>query len=131
MIDENEMVPARLATYGLTNDLPADDKRHHQFREERLKYGFDQTEIWDIPSALARFLLPRLKRFQEQQSKRCSSGPDCQGCADLKQIIVAFELIEKDEPGIRFGKVESATENAKLVEKGLDLFRQQLFSFWC
>jgi hypothetical protein len=43
-------------------------KKHlEQFRRQRVKRGFDETELWDLSWGLMEFLLPRLKAFKKMK----------------------------------------------------------------
>lgn len=41
------------------------DKRFNRYAKQLLKRGFDDSETWDLGSAMARWLIPRLKRFKK------------------------------------------------------------------
>lgn len=45
--------------------LTPKDKRFNKYARQLLKRGFDDSETWDLGSAMARWLIPRLKRFKK------------------------------------------------------------------
>jgi hypothetical protein len=65
---KDEMVYAKLTTYGVSDRLPKNDKRHPDLKKQRRELGFDETEFWSLDLAVAKFMLPRLKIRQEKQS---------------------------------------------------------------
>jgi len=42
-------------------------KRLSQLVRQHQKHGFDDTELWNLDTTLAQFILPRLKRFKRIQ----------------------------------------------------------------
>jgi hypothetical protein len=50
---------------GLANELPKNDKRHKQFKEQRELRGWDSTELWSLDSTIYKFLITRLTVFRE------------------------------------------------------------------
>jgi thiamine kinase-like enzyme len=45
------------------NVLKEDDERKPKWAEQRDKWGFDDTETWNLDNTIVDFILPRLKRF--------------------------------------------------------------------
>ena len=48
--------------FSLTNE---DDKREVEFKGQRLKRGFDDSETWDLRCTIANFIIPRLEQYEE------------------------------------------------------------------
>lgn len=40
-------------------------RRFWKFLKQRMKYGFDQSDTWDLCYTVAKFVLPRLKMFRD------------------------------------------------------------------
>lgn len=101
---------------------PSDDK----YKEQRKLRGFDDTELWDLDLTIAKFILPRLKRFIEctiaYPAQEYSSLEEYK--KDLNEIVWYLESVVlnddeiTDEPGL------ARTEHAK------DLIRNLLFTLW-
>ena len=87
---KDEMVYAKQTTYGLSDRLPENDKRHPDLKKQRRELGFDETEFWSLELAVAKFMLPRLKI-----AKKNNLYPHIG--KDLDKMIAAFELICRDE----------------------------------
>lgn len=56
--------------YGIKNvnfsRIDIDDDRWEKYKKQRLENGFDDSELWCLDSTIAKFILPRLKRFIER-----------------------------------------------------------------
>ena len=59
-----QMLPARLVTYGLTDEFGVGDSEG--YAKQRQERGFDDTELWSLDGTILRFALPRLKVFRSQ-----------------------------------------------------------------
>jgi len=46
-------------------DQLEDSDKIKKFKEQREERGFDDTEVYNLDSTIARFILPRLKRYKE------------------------------------------------------------------
>ena len=46
-------------------DETDDPKLLEKYKNQRLERGFDDTETWNLDVTLAKFIVPRLKRFKE------------------------------------------------------------------
>lgn len=110
--------------YGYALTLPKTDKRRNAYKKQRRKYGFDDTELWSLYTTVARFILPRLKRYKEI---------DC-GCPIyfedkkewiivIQKMITAFEIIARDDTSEFF-------DNNKEVKEGLALFSEHFLGLW-
>jgi hypothetical protein len=122
--------------------------RRLRFLWQRLTRGFDDSVTWDLDGIFVKFILPRLKRFREIEKlgvpgKLCYLSPEdenkltetendfyyskvhAQWNEILDKMILAFELIEKDELSI-----ENYEEQNKKIEEGLNLFVQYFRDLW-
>lgn len=119
-----ELVPANLTTYGLSNELPRSDKRHLEWEVQRFTRGYDDTEMWCLTTAIARFLLPRIKDFEQNY---CLAPPDDPLRSDYKKIIKALELVIED--GINFRNPN--TKDGQIFAEGWKIFHDRYLGMWC
>lgn len=101
------------------------DNREKKFEKQRLKRGFDDSETWDFRYTVAKFILPRLKRYYKLADKMLVLSD--KGRKDIKLAIKAFETIiyVEDEAG-RFMK----DKEVKIINKGLKAFGKVYLSLW-
>jgi hypothetical protein len=95
------------------------DKREKEFLKQRLERGFDDSETWCLASTIAKFILPRIKRFQELHDEFVTDK------ADVDIIIQALELIIRDNGSWLFTEAEEKT-----VKKGLKKLSNNFLSLW-
>lgn len=105
--------------FSLAND---ESPRARKFRNQRLERGFDDSEMWNLDSTIAQFILPRLKRYKHL-GKKChpSELTYQQWQKYLSKMIIAFELILEDKYSFK---------NEVKIDEGLILFSQYLRSLW-
>jgi len=122
--------------FSLAEHIPDEDKRHNHLSQQRKTNGFDDTELWNLHSTIAGFIIPRLKRFAETthgyptfyQSMKMWEK-------DLNKMVRAFELAAGDE---MFGKWDSPDTKEKKeenkrwkeYEEGMKLFQENFLSLW-
>ena len=87
---------------------------------------FSDKELWNLDKTLAEYIYPRLKRFKEIVSGR----PGCFETQEkwlntLEQMIVAFELLSREDP-VLFLK----EDERKDVDKGLKKFYKYYNCLW-
>lgn len=109
---------------------------------QRIFRGYDDSETWDLGYTIAKFTLPRLKRFKE-----LNEGYPCDGEIKtyeewnevLDKIIWSLEKIandEKDYPDWQKDldndcySIEKEIKYNKKIQEGLDLFGKHLMSLW-
>ncbi len=107
--------------YGLINGLPKSDDRIPELKKQYKERGFDDTEIWSLYNSIARYVLPRLKRFREIHGDYPANLTAEEWNKILDKMIKAFELISED----------TLFEFKDEVEEGLSLFRIYFFDLWC
>lgn len=98
-----------------------DDDREEEFSKQRKEFGFDDSETWCLMSSIARFSIPRLKRyieitdgmFQNDTTKQC------------KKLLKAFELLVRDNSLCVF-----TDEERKQIDKGLKQFPKIFEALW-
>lgn len=100
-----------------------DDKREKQFKKQRLKRGFDDSETWSLRDVIALFIIPRLERYEEiandflKRDEKLTSG--------IQDFLIALKLISRDGGICIWNKEEEAQ-----VIKGLDAFPKVFMSLW-
>lgn len=115
-------------TFGHALRLPAEDERQVLWLEQRRDRGFDDTELWGLDDAFARFILPRLKALRQQKLEAPSKRMELtQWYSLLDKMIRAFELLLPEGGGAWSRGTLTDRERAQ-VQEGLDLFRQYYFS---
>lgn len=99
--------------YGCANKLRKDDRRQSRYRKQRDKRGFDDTETWSLDTTLAKFLLPRLKRFIEVNVGRPIGMSEKRWDMIIKIMIRGFEL---HASGAEW-RTDDATESIKIERR--------------
>lgn len=117
-----------LNTFGHALRLPAEDERQVGWADQRRDRGFDDTELWGLDDAFARFILPRLKALRQQKLESPSAKMELTAWYGLlDRMIRAFELLLPEGGGAWSRGTLTDRERAQ-VQEGLDLFRQYFFS---
>jgi hypothetical protein len=111
--------------YGCAYSVDRKDPRHKIWSQERKERGFDSTELWNLDSTISRFILPRLKEFRRKIIGTPSLLSEEEWEKILDEMIIAFELIIREEPSYDWNEKETDQ-----VNKGLDLFREYFFHLW-
>lgn len=122
---ERNRKSGRIDPYGVKNVnfslIDPDDDRWDEFEEQRLKRGFDDSELWNLYYTIAGFILPRLKAFREETVSYPAGMTREQWESILDEMIVAFELIYED-------KCDS--ESNKKIEQGIKTFAKYFRGLW-
>lgn len=106
--------------------IAPDDDRDEEFAKQRLKRGFDSSELWSLKDTITDFILPRLKAFAEHPS-------GYPGCFDnendwikiLNKMVRAFEIIKQDTDGM--GMTDDEWEEWEI---GMSLFHKYFNCLW-
>lgn len=118
--------------YGLSKELSVDDKRQEVWKKQREERGFDSTELWNLDVTFARFLVPRLKAYKENQcgipggidlNNKTKDKGKARWEKILQDMIDGFEIIAtvdgydwKDKSG--------------KPQKAIKLFAKYYFTLW-
>lgn len=122
---DNELLPAKLVTYGFADILPATDERLKVLKEQRLERGFDDTETWSLYSTVCKFMVPRLKAFKEVHAGCPSSLQSNEEWRDIIQSMIdALELVGNDDIFIM------SAEQEKIYTCGMDNFKNYFRNLW-
>lgn len=103
-----------------------DISRFFRFFYQRRRRGFDNSELWSLDYTIAKFIAPRLRAFIDEFGGRsCPQGlTSKQWRAKLEKMHKAFELMASDKMWT------ASKKEAKIMEDGLDLFREWFFHLW-
>lgn len=99
------------------------DEREEAFSKQRVERGFDDSETWSLDYTLARFLLPRLKRYLELSRKVIYRPKEEE--QKLDDLVKMLELIIKDGDGDNL-----SIEEKIHIGKSLPYLSELLFSLW-
>lgn len=93
------------------------------FFQRRIR-GWDDKETWYIPTALAKWIVPRLKRFKEITNCYPPDLTEEKWDAILDEMIDGFELISDEDALYAFENKEEADRIWDKVQHTMDLFHQ-------
>ncbi len=106
--------------FSLTNK---DDDREKEYRKQRIKRGFDNSETWSLGDTIANFIVPRLELYIELASEMIViEGEFKEG---LESFLNAMKLLSRD-CGIKI----FTDEEKERVEKGLKAFPEIFYGLW-
>ena len=123
---------------------------------QRIRYGFSDRQLWALDHTIAKFVYPRLKRFQEPYGY--PNGLDYETWIQyIDEMTEAFRLIVLDNDDLDYSDLESVFykdekgrnrleikkdeekdkirnqiigERDKQIERGLELFAKYFRSLW-
>jgi len=103
-----------------------EDDREKKYAKQRIKRGFDDSETWCLASTIARFILPRLKRFKDITIAYPGEIETPRDWSNIvEKMIVAFELVLGDDASWMWSE-----EEKKQFEEGMDLFKKWYLGLW-
>ena len=101
------------------------DKRWHKMKEQRLEYGFDDSETWSLDATLVHFMYPRLKRYLEIANDVIVIDDEMRKA--IEDMIWFFERFLKGEEDCDFELTqEEYTRLPEIFEK----FGKQFMRLW-
>lgn len=117
------------------------DTREKMFKKQRLKYGFDASELWSLRNTIAKFIYPRLKEFRNQLHG-CPCRFDKNGemlkmdemmkmwADELDEMLFAFHYYaNEDDITLKLG-FEEMKKMMPRVNRGMNLFVKQYNHLW-
>lgn len=136
--------------YGVENVnftlISSDDKRWGEYAEQRKERGFDDSELWSLDTTIAKFLLPRIKRYREVHCGYPASLTNERWNEILDKMVAAFEvylydndLINSEDTIKKFhkqgilGKKKTLEECLKThadFEEGIEYFHKYWTWLW-
>jgi hypothetical protein len=99
------------------------DARELIFREQRLSRGFDDSETWSLDYTIAKFIVPRLERYQEIAKEFLAR--DEKLVSEIDEFLEAMKLVIREGDG-DFLSDEEQTQK----ERGLENFPRIFNSLW-
>lgn len=111
-----------------------DKKRELEFKKQRKKRGFDDTELWALDWTIAKFVYPRIKAFR----KNFCPKPDPNDKKAIGTIIVEIEWALKtiaESKGGDFIHPDGLSDKEvkvfyKRLNKGLKLYGENFRRLW-
>jgi hypothetical protein len=100
-----------------------DDEREVDFEKQRLEFGFDDSETWSLRGTIAKFIIPRLKKYQEITKEALIRDEEVVN--DIDSFLRAMELVSKEDDGNVL-----TTEEYSQLYNGLDKFSGIFMSLW-
>jgi hypothetical protein len=67
------------------------------YKYQKIFRGFGDNELWNFDTTIAKYIVPRLKRFKELQHGYPADLGEEEWCEILDQIIYSFELKLNDK----------------------------------
>ena len=111
--------------YGLALTLERSDKRHRALYKQREERGWDDTDTWSLASTIARFALPRLRRFREINNGHPMGVTAEEWDREIDEMIFAMEQVASDE-----GFWDWDEPTGDRVQRGLELFGSKFLHLW-
>ena len=107
------------------------------FQKERLERGFDSSELWNLDSTIAKFILPRLKEFRNKAisfpMEFCELNSE-KGLRVWKRIldkmILSFYLISKNDDIDESINSNNNKKQQNTIDNGLYLFYYYFRDLW-
>lgn len=127
MPKKQKVDPIGIPNVNFTVTVPGAPKKFlAKWRSQRLKRGFDDTELYNLDTTVARFLAPRLRALRESTCSYPSGITMRTWKSYLKKMETAFELYaDKFNWSARKEK-----GNIRKVDEGLSLFHAYFYDLW-
>ena len=98
-------------------------KESKKYKKQRIERGFDDTETYSLFFTIAKFTLPRLKRFKEVTSSHPTDMTFEEWMIILDKITESLEIISKDD-------FSFSHEKEAKIKEGIDLFGKYFTYLW-
>lgn len=104
--------------------------RELRFFVQHNVYGFADDETWSLDYTLAKWIIPRLKRFKRIGCISVPSGLTQKEWEGITQkILHTFCLVEKDD-GARDFLYDNTKKGQKEYDEGMKLFSKYFLHLW-
>lgn len=101
-------------------------KKRKKYKKQRIKRGFDDTELWNLDNTMARFIYPRLKVFKKNLHGHPHNMKDITEWEKIiDKMLFSFKMIIDDPDEL----ITNEKLNRK-VDKGLKLFGKYFRTLW-
>jgi len=101
---------------------------------QRIRWGFDDSDLWSLCDTFTKFILPRLKRFVDSGPGGYPGGPGFEDPGGyekwvviLNKMVRAFELMEADE---FLDTREERNKRNEEIQLGLKYFAKYYQQLW-
>lgn len=99
------------------------DEREINFKKQREKYGFDDSETWSLRDTIANFIIPRLERYEEIAKDFLIRDPKL--INNIESFLRAMKLVSRNN-----GSLDLTEEEEKQLNEGLELFPKIFMTLW-
>lgn len=89
--------------------------------------GFDDSITWSLFEPIGEIITPMLKRFKEMHDNYCAEPEFSE---EVGKMIKAFELMATFDEWDMLGTTEDDLENRRLIEEGLESFKNNYAGLW-
>lgn len=110
---------------GFAHTLPKNDKRLEKYKKQRKDRGWDDTELWSLDTTIAKFIVPRLKRFKETVNGHPNEFTFEEWKVELQKMIDAFEYVANDDEYYSYDK-----KKIKMCDVGMKSFHKYFSHLW-
>jgi hypothetical protein len=101
------------------------DTRWEKYTQQRLERGFDDSETWNLDATISKFIYPRLKVFiDDVKALQCHpANIEFDAWLNiLEDMLKGFKILSQDS--------ERTEDEEKIIERGLELFKEFFHSLW-
>lgn len=103
-------------------------KRYWRHWWQRRVRGWDDSDTWSLDLTMAKFILPRLKRYKEVNNGYPGNFTEESWDAVLDKMIFAMEVVKSDD--FCSEGLEEAEAHWTKVHEGLELFGKHFRELW-
>ena len=107
-------------------------KRKIKFFGQRLTKGWNDSETWDLDITIAKFIVPRLKRFRELNNGFPNGFTMETWGQTIDHMVESFEMIIQEKTNDNFIEpdIEKAKQRFNRRQEGLILFGKYFHDLW-
>jgi hypothetical protein len=118
---------AMTTNFSLSSEISQDDGRQELWKQQRETRGFDDTELWNLDTTIAKFIYPRLIAYKAMGQNSYPGKLESveQWNKVLDKMIFSFHFLSGDEKFQSFEEDEWTN-----VDEGLALFAEHFGSLW-
>ncbi len=95
--------------------------RHWYQRRTR---GWDDSDLWSLDQTMAKWILPRLRRFRDAQHGHPGDTTEAEWIASLDDMIAAFEIAASERYWC------PSVEQDAIIARGLTTFAKRFRALW-
>jgi len=100
------------------------EKNESETKKQILKQGFSDTEVWNLDTTIAKFVLPRLKRLKEIHHGYPHNLTEEKWEEILETMIKGFEIYTKRD------ELNWSQSDSKIIKKSLKYFSKYFLNLW-